>query len=203
MSFDYRAPGSPEPGHTPSPRSSVSRSAEPDFDVFRSLHGPRLHGFALLMTLLDEPLAESLAAAALATVERRWRSLRHPERAAAWLRAHVVASARRANIRQPTRLEDRADVMARMRIDSTVVEALAALTVIERASLVVHDIEGLDERDCATVVRRGPAAEARLATRARRRYLQWWMNQPREDRPRRSTSGVAAQIVRVARAVTT
>ena len=203
MSFDYREPGSPEPRHTPPPRISEPRSAEPDFDVFRSLHGPRLHGFALLVTLLDEQLAERLASAALAAVERRWKSLRHPERAAAWLRAHVVAGARRANITPPTRPEDRADLMARLRIDPRVFEALAGLSVLERAALVVQDIEGLDERDCATVGRRGPAAEARLVTRARRRYLQWWMNQPGEDRTRTSTSGIAAQIVRVAEGVTT
>ncbi|MGZ8482086.1 MAG: hypothetical protein ACXWWO_06485 [Candidatus Limnocylindria bacterium] len=175
---------------------------EPDFEIFRSIHGPRLHGFALLVTLFDEPLAERLAAAALSAVQGRWRSLRHPERAAAWLRAHVVTGARRSKLTHQSTSEHQADVLSRLRVDPRVVEALAALSVLERASLVVHDVERLDERDCATVVGRGPGAETRLAVRARRRYLQWWVHQPSEDRVPMSTSGIATQIVRIAEGVT-
>jgi DNA-directed RNA polymerase specialized sigma24 family protein len=203
MSFDYREPASPEPGHSPRPPRNEPRRADPDFDSFRALHGPRLQGFALLVTLFDEPLADGLAAAALATAERQWTSLRHPERAAAWLRAHVVVAARRATIRPPTSPEHGADVMARMSVDPLVVEALATLSVLERAALVARDIEGLDERDCATVVGRGPASSARLTARARRRYLHRWSRQPADDRPRQSTSGIAARIARVAAKVTT
>lgn len=164
------------------------------------MHAPRLQGFALLVTLFDEPLAERLAATALADVERKWTSLRHPERAAAWLRAHVVAAARRAVIRSVPDPGARADLVARLGADANVVAALATLSVVERASLVAHDVERLDKRDCATVVRRGPAAYGRLATRARRRYLQWWMTHP-DVVSMRSPSGVAAQFVQVAASV--
>src|SRR5690606_20820527 len=67
--------------------------------AFDELHGSRLHGFALLLTLGDRARAARLAGEALAAAEPRIDALRHPERAAAWLRAHVVRSSHRPSRR--------------------------------------------------------------------------------------------------------
>ena len=63
-------------------------------DAFRELHGSRLHGFAQLLVLGDRHAAAKLASDALADGAARVDELRHPERAAAWLRRRVVERAR-------------------------------------------------------------------------------------------------------------
>ena len=70
--------------------------------AFRDLHGARLYGFALLVTLGDRGRAARLSATALAAGASRLADLRHPERAAAWLRARVLADAART-VRSPGR----------------------------------------------------------------------------------------------------
>ena len=70
----------PNPHTTPGVAGDARRAA------FRDLHGPRLHGFALLLTLGDRRVRQH-------SPPRRWppgppgfAELSHPERAAAWLR---------------------------------------------------------------------------------------------------------------------
>src|SRR6187431_2709085 len=76
------------PDRSPNSNPDVLRAA------FRELHGRRLHGFALLLTLGDRPGAARLASEALAAGAMRVDELRHPERAAAWLRHRLVDRAR-------------------------------------------------------------------------------------------------------------
>src|ERR687895_367576 len=80
MGMQQTHPMAPPPERSPDPPVEVVRAA------FRELHGRRLHGFALLLTLGDRERAASLASDALAAGQLRVDELRHPERAAAWLR---------------------------------------------------------------------------------------------------------------------
>jgi DNA-directed RNA polymerase specialized sigma24 family protein len=161
-----------EPADTP---AEVVRAA------FRELHGRRLHGFALLLTLGDGPRAAQLAADALNAGLARVDELRHPERAAAWLRARVVASS--LGLR-PTngRPNDRFHTLAELGADRAVVSALAALAHLERAALIVSSLERLDRRDVATVVGRNGSGLDRLLTRARRRYAAAYATATPENR---------------------
>jgi DNA-directed RNA polymerase specialized sigma24 family protein len=135
-------------------------------DAFRELHGRRLHGFALLLTLGDRPTAARLASEALASGAARVDELRHPERAAAWLRRRVVDRAR-------LRRGERADTgtLLALGADEATVAALAALGRIERAALIASTVERLDRRDVGTIVGRDGPRLDRLIRRARERFM--------------------------------
>lgn len=137
--------------------------------AFRDLHGRHLHGFALLMTLGDAPRAAQLTADALNAGASRVDELRHPERAAAWLRARVVHFAR--GLPPPAgRPDQRLRALEPIGADAAVVAGLAALKRDERAALIASGVERLDRRDVATIVKRGNASLDRMLARARRRY---------------------------------
>jgi DNA-directed RNA polymerase specialized sigma24 family protein len=138
-------------------------------DAFRQLHGRRLHGFALLMTLGDRALAARLAGEAMAEASEHAAELRHPERAAAWLRARVVRSIPRRH-EPPSPAEERA-ALDPLGVDAAVTDGLAALGTRERAALIAADLERLDWRDVETVTSLRGARLERTLTRARRRYL--------------------------------
>lgn len=142
---------------------------DPVRDAFRELHGRHLHGFALLLLLGDAPRAAQLAVDALDAGTRRIDELRHPERAAAWLRGRVVRASRgmRAWSRRPA---ERFQPLAELGADSAAVAGLGALDHLERAAIIAASIERLDRGDVATVVgRQGPALD-RILARAHRRY---------------------------------
>ena len=151
--------------------SSLDRSPDPPAEAvraaFRELHGRRLHGFTLLLMLGDRPAAARLASEALAAGCARIGELRHPERAAAWLRRRVVEGARRARI-QP----GEGQVLIELGADDSVIASIAALDRLERAALIASTIERLDRRDVAVIVGRDGPALDRLLRRARERYLQ-------------------------------
>lgn len=135
--------------------------------AFHELHGRSLHGFALLVTLGDLDLATALAGRAMGAGLARVHELRHPERAAAWLRAHVVRSAGRSR----RRIRPRPATLVGLGGDAAVADGLSALSILERAALVATMVEHLDERDVATIVRRDGARLRHLLETARRRYL--------------------------------
>jgi DNA-directed RNA polymerase specialized sigma24 family protein len=137
--------------------------------AFRDLHARRLHGFALLLTLGDRPVAARLASDALLAAGERIGELRHPERAAAWLRARVVRTGR-AMSRTAPRGSDRLDALDRLGVDRATFAGLAALSQQERAALIATSIERLDRRDAATIVDIDGQGFDRLVVRARRRY---------------------------------
>lgn len=150
-------------------------------EAFRELHGHRLHGFALLLTLGDRALSARLAADALTAGDGRIAELRHPERAAAWLRARVVrAMPRRHQAPSPA---DERPVLESLGVGPAVVTALAALSVHERAAIVTADVERLDARDVETVTGRHGAGLERLLQDARRRYVQAYASDPRATDP--------------------
>lgn len=136
--------------------------------AFRALHGPRLHGFALLLTLGDQAVAARLAADALAAGSARTTELSHPERGAAWLRQRVVREAgrRRSEMTRPDR---RRAALEELGLDDAAFAGLSALNLRERAALVVTTVERLDRRDVATIIGLDGSRLERLMRRARRR----------------------------------
>jgi hypothetical protein len=157
--------------HVPSPQDPVSAetSLEALQRAFRELHTPSLHGFALLLTLGDRRRALTLGADALAAAEAHAAELRHPERAAAWLRSRVVQAAGRRESRIDAKA--RLDALEPLGVAPSVLAGLAALGMLERAALIGSGIERLDDRDVGTVVRRNGNRLDALLRRARQGFL--------------------------------
>lgn len=183
--------------HDTSPRdaSSADASREAVRRAFRDLHAPSLHGFALLLTLGDRRRAFALTADALAAADTRATELRHPERAAAWLRSRLTANARGRDSRIDA--EMRLDALAPLGVTTALLAGLAALDVVERAALIGLEIERLDGRDVATVVRRSGNRLDALLRRAREGFLQGVAAAP--DGPS-SLGGPLTDLVRAAAA---
>jgi hypothetical protein len=140
--------------------------------AFRELHGPRLHGFALLLTLGNRPRAARLAAQALAEGAERSAELRHPERAAAWLRARIVKGARGGALVGGRRAAaEPEELLRQMGVDNLAYRGLSALGLMERAALIAGEIERLDPLDVAAVLEASPSRARQISTAARRRYL--------------------------------
>jgi DNA-directed RNA polymerase specialized sigma24 family protein len=157
---------------TPSP--SESHAAVPaDLlrAAFRELHGPRLHGFALLLTLGDQSAAARLAGDALAAGTARMAELSHPERAAAWLRQRVVRQAGHLGRVAIARPDRRRAALEELGVDDAAYAGLTALGLRERAALVATTVERLDRRDVATIIGLDGTRLERLVQRARRRAM--------------------------------
>jgi DNA-directed RNA polymerase specialized sigma24 family protein len=138
--------------------------------AFRDLHGPRLHGFALLLTLGDASKAASLASDALYDADSMVAELRHPERAAAWLRARLTRAARTDARRLVT--HRRLEALQVLGVGETALAGLARLSRLERAAVIASTIEQMDRRDVATIVGRRGSRLEKLLHQARRHYLE-------------------------------
>jgi len=150
-------------------------------DAFGELHGKRLHGFALLVTLGDRTLAGILTAEALAGGAERIEQLRHPERAAAWLRAFLLRAARQpAWGHQRPGEPERRDVLLKLGVDPATYDALASLDVQGRAAVVAATVEGFAAADVREVV-----GNDERVRRARRDYLTAYLaaSQTRNTKP--------------------
>ena len=157
-------------------QAGQSRSSNPDATppdavqvAFRDLHARRLHGFALLLVLGDRPAAARLASAVLQAAGERIGELRHPERAAAWLRARIVRMVHAVS-RTGARRGERIAALDDLGVDAATFTGLEALSHRERAALIATAIERLDRRDAATIVDSDGQGFDRLLVRARRRY---------------------------------
>jgi hypothetical protein len=139
--------------------------------AFRDVHGPSLHGFALLLTLGDREEAARLSSVALAEGARRAATLRHPERAAAWLRRRVIQT-HGGRLRPEVPLEERLAALAAIGVDEGAYEALAALRLADRAALVAGEIERLDPMDLELVLGVGPSRVRPRVWQARTRFLE-------------------------------
>ena len=140
--------------------------------AFRDLHGTRLHGFALLVSLGDRPRAALAAAEALDEGVRRTAELRHPERAAAWLRARVLRRLRRGSSPRGGPSErDRRAVLRDLGAADPVFEGLAALPIKPRAALVASTIERFDPIDVETILGLAAGPSLRMVARTRQRYV--------------------------------
>ena len=92
--------------------------------------------------------------------------LRHPERAAAWLRHRVVG---RARIDRAAHVDAR--VLLDLGVDEALVVAFGSLGRLERAALIASTVERLDRRDVASIVGREGSSLDRLLRRARERLM--------------------------------
>jgi len=158
-------------------RATASAGTPPELvrAAFRDLHGTRLHGFALLVTLGDRARAARLAGEALAAGAARAAraaELRHPERAAAWLRRRVTRNAERRG--RPTRAVrpagDGRPALEALGVDAAAFAGLSRLTTRERAALVADSVERLDRGDVATIVGVAGSRLDRLIRHVRARY---------------------------------
>jgi len=154
-------------------RATTSAETPPELvrAAFRELHGTRLHGFALLVTMGDRARAARLAGEAIAAGAARTSELRHPERAAAWLRRRVTRNAARAGRRaRAISAAEGRRALEELGVDVAAFAGLAALTSRERAALVADTIERLERGDVATIVGIDGARLDRLIRHVRGRY---------------------------------
>lgn len=158
--------------HPSSPQDPVGANASSEAlrHALRELHARSLHGFALLLTLGDRRRALALTAGALAAADAHAAELRHPERAAAWLRSRVTAAAGRRESRIGA--VSRLGVLDPLGVTAPVLAGLAALGLLERAALIGSMIERLDDRDVATIVGRSGRRLDTLLRRAREGFVE-------------------------------
>lgn len=163
----------PEDAVTPS-QQLPAELREPNLlrAAFRDLHGVRLHGFALLVSLGDRRRAARVAAEALEEGMRRSAELRHPERAAAWLRARVLRQLRRGSRPHagPSDRERRA-VLRGLGAADAVFDGLSGLRIKPRAALVASTVERFDPIDVETILDMAPGSSLRVVARARERFV--------------------------------
>ena len=147
--------------------SSVGRPTPSELHAaLRDVHRPRLVAFAFLFLLGERAATEDAADAALVAAAGRTDQLRHPERAAAWLRRHVVRS---SPFTRRLSTDGRA-ALARVGVTPASQAGLAALDRLERATLIAHLVEGLDSRDVETIIDHSPRQLDVLLSRARSKY---------------------------------
>ena len=170
--------------------------------AFREVHGARLHGFALLVTLGDRRLAETLAAEALADGARKANALRHPDRGAAWLRTHVIRALprRRGRGAGPTD-EERRRALASLGVGNAAYESLRALDASHRLALVTGWIEALDGRDVEGLLQVRPASLARTLAEARRDFLEGYLRAEPGPAPLPIDSAASGPLARRIRAI--
>jgi hypothetical protein len=116
--------------------------------------------------------AAQAATRALAEGQQRLAELRHPERAAAWLRGSVVKQLRRPGLPASLSSAERFRALSELGIGHATRIGLDALSVVERAALIASDVERFTPVDVEQIVgrRRGPAD--RLLQSARRQFLE-------------------------------
>jgi hypothetical protein len=138
--------------------------------AFTDLHASRLYGFALIVALGERRTAARAAVDALLGALTRVDELRHPERAAAWLRHEVLRDLHAGRL--PVGI-DRARLasLEAQGVTRPATWGLAALSLDQRAALVAADVERFAPADVERVVGRGPAATMRLLAEARERYV--------------------------------
>lgn len=152
----------------------------------------------MLATLGDRQSAELVAGFALAAGADQAAALRHPERAAAWLRARVLRTLhQRRSIRRTTATDVRRATLATLGVDEAAFRGLAALRLDARAALVASAIEGFGPIDVETILDASPAAARHAVAEARERYVRYASaSSPAErDEPDDSPNGDLASRV--------
>ena len=167
--------------------------------AFRDVHGAALHGFAVLVTAGDRSRAAALAATALAQGTFRVAELRHPERAAAWLRQRVLRAARRTRESgRHSRLERRA-VLLELGVPEPAIATLEGLSIEDRTAIVASSVERFSMVDVAAILGRDLQTTRGIVRSARRRYLaaalHWLADEPDDTFP---GGEIAARVDEVA-----
>ncbi|MBA3688374.1 MAG: hypothetical protein H0W81_06055 [Chloroflexi bacterium] len=140
-------------------------------DALHNMHGRRLHGFAILITLGDELAAERATGRALAAGARQATEPGQPKRIAAWLRARTLRDLSRWQRRKSIPTLVRRDVLASLGVDDVIFQALAAMSLRARAVLVASTVERFALTDIETIISSPPTATRRAVADARARYL--------------------------------
>ena len=146
---------------------------EPDLlrAAFRDIHGARLHGFSLLVTLGDRTRAAQAASTAVAAGAQRAVELRHPERAAAWLRRRVLKELQRTRASRYVTSAERHAALVEIGAAEPAIAALENLTQVRRAALVAGLVERFASTDVATILGTDLSGAQRALSLARREYL--------------------------------
>jgi hypothetical protein len=153
--------------------------------AFRDAHGARLNGFALLLTLGDAPLANALAAHAVDEGARQAKELRHPERAAAWLRGRVLRAApKRLPRRGGPGIAARRAALARLGVDDLTYGTLVTLSVNARAALIASATEGFSLLDLELVLGTSAHAVRRQVAKAQLTFVERQMAHEQPGSPR-------------------
>ena len=170
-------------GAAPGAISAVPERRAISSAALRELHGGKLYGFALLLTLGDEPAAAKLAADALAVAAIRAHELEHPRRAAAWLRHSVLRAAKRRPTDPNQDGPPRRAALRALGVNDQAHAALSALNIVERAAVLASDVEGLMEPDVAAIVGLDPVRSRRLVRDALRRAVSAAIAEPPQSGP--------------------
>ena len=167
---------------TSTPKPAAPQAPDPRLaQAFRELHGRRLHGFALLVSLGEAGLSERVAAEALEAGAAQADALRHPERAAAWLRSRALRGLHQGVGRgQVPTTAQRREALAPLGVDDAIYEGLAVLSIEARAALVASAVERFEPIDTETILGSSPPAARRVIARARNQYLQTVHGRPTE-----------------------
>jgi DNA-directed RNA polymerase specialized sigma24 family protein len=185
---------------TSTPRAAATQVPDSKLaGAFRELHGKRLHGFALLVSLGETGPSERVAAEALEAGAAQAAALRHPERAAAWLRSRALRGLHQGvgHGQSPTPAMRR-ETLAALGVDEGMYAALEALGMEARAALVASAVERFEAIDTETILGVSAPAARKLVSRARVQYLQAIYGRPTDKAAfqQRVPDGVIATRVR-------
>jgi DNA-directed RNA polymerase specialized sigma24 family protein len=196
-----RPRSAPEVTPTPS-TNALSELKETDLlrAAFRDVHGDRLHGFTVLLSLGDRSRAAAIAGEVLTAGAARAARLRHPERAAAWLRARAVAAIRRSPDSRRHSPAERRAVLTELGVADATAAALRALPIEQRAALIAGSVERFSITDVATILGRDPIAARQVLQSARRRFVDLASGEMRDVPPDALPGGEVAERVREAAA---
>lgn len=154
----------------------------------------------MLVSLNAGQAAERAAGAALAAGAEQAAALRHPERAAAWLRARTLRALTHLSGGAPAGAAERREALAALGVDDAVYQRLAAMSIRDRAALVASAIERFARIDIETILQASPAATGRIVARARDRYLRSVRERPSEM-PSASPADAYGELARRVQAV--
>ena len=152
----------------------------------------------MLATLGDSRLAERAAGFALAAGAAQAAALRHPERAAAWLRARTLRTLREQRFGRPAGSDERRAALASLGVDEAAYRGLASLDLNARAALVASGIERFDPIDVETILDAAPAATRRVVAEARQRYMRFAAGSPDEELAPATTGELAGRVQKAA-----
>ena len=156
---------------------------------------PRLHGFAILVTLGDRRAAERAAGFALAAGAEQAAALRHPERAAAWLRARTLRTLGSRGCGDRRRLRRGGPRWRRSAwMRRSIVAWRPSASTPGRLSWHRRS-SGFDPIDVETILDAAPAATRHTVAEARSRYLRHATGIRRRGRCDRSISRLASSPV--------
>jgi hypothetical protein len=110
----------------------------------------------------------------MAAGERHRSHLRRSAREDAWLRWHVLGALQDVRV-TPVRQQARRAVVRELGVTDRLFDALATLSIPERAALIAAHAEGYGDPELAIMLNRSARGSARLLRRARATYLQAWL----------------------------